>query len=174
MLSEYQWKRRLKLEKTLVYRKLPQYTFHDYNSVKGSAYFRGKQKCSITFTLPLDPVIPPPPDPIPITPPPTLYKDSLVGISWYYPSYDPGISFYFSDRQDYELEVHLSRDYPDEMPKLYVISPTSLPKHGNQGTVNSCGLSHDFHTRPNGPNGCVQICHFHSSAWVPQRPASVS
>lgn len=32
-------------------------------------------------------------------------------------------------------------------------------------TINSVGSSHAFHTLSNGPDGCVQICHFKSEFW---------
>jgi len=60
----------------------------------------------------------------------------------------------------YELKLQLTPHYPFEMPCLYVTCPRLLFKHGHSGTVNDEGVSHAFHTRSNGPGGCVQICHF--------------
>ena len=51
-------------------------------------------------------------------------------------------------------------NFPDGLPKLFVVSPAKLPKYNGRGTVNSVGASHDFHTLKNGPGGIVQICHF--------------
>lgn len=71
----------------------------------------------------------------------------------------------YGSRTEFQLGLFLGRGFPDEMPKLYVASPTKLPKYGGHGTVNSAGSSHDFHTLSNGPSGVVQICHFKSSWW---------
>ena len=63
-----------------------------------------------------------------------------------------------------ELKLDLPKFYPDQMPELFVTSPRTLWKYGG-GTINSIGLSHAFHTQENGPNGCVQICHFKYNNW---------
>ena len=59
----------------------------------------------------------------------------------------------------YELTLELPEHYPDEAPQLYVTSPMTLWKHRRRGTINAEGTSHAFHTRANGPGGCVRICH---------------
>ena len=64
----------------------------------------------------------------------------------------------------YQLKLVLSEWYPDQMPSLYVTYPLILWKYGGN-TINSEGVSHAFHTFSNGPNGCVQICHFKSENW---------
>lgn len=64
----------------------------------------------------------------------------------------------------FQLKLVITNHYPDEMPRLYVISPATLRKY-DQGCINSEGSSHEFHTSPNGPEGCVQICHFSSDSW---------
>ncbi len=65
----------------------------------------------------------------------------------------------------YLLSLKLSEYFPDSMPELYVISPVTLWKHGYSSSINSLGVSHDYHTNSNGPGGCVQICHFKSEYW---------
>ena len=72
------------------------------------------------------------------------------------------------DGNKFELKLVLGKKYPDEMPELYVVSPHILPKRGG-GTVNDAGLSHAFHTRPKGPEGCTQICHCNSTSWDPSK-----
>ncbi len=62
--------------------------------------------------------------------------------------------------REYELTLRLSEEYPYEKPELFVTSPITLWKYDSESTINEEGLSHDFHTRSNGPDGCVQICHF--------------
>ena len=64
----------------------------------------------------------------------------------------------------YQLKLVLTCHYPYEMPNLYVVSPITLRKSCVCCTVNAEGVSRAFHTRSNGPGGCVQICHFGS--WV--------
>jgi hypothetical protein len=70
---------------------------------------------------------------------------------------------------NYELKLLIPTLYPDEMPKLYVTSPTALWQHGFRRMVNIEGTSHDFHTLENGPGGCVQICHFKTALWDASR-----
>jgi hypothetical protein len=65
----------------------------------------------------------------------------------------------------YTLKLTIPAWYPDEMPSLFVVSPLTLPKYGGRGTINKEGVSHDFHTKANGPGGCVQICHFNPENW---------
>jgi hypothetical protein len=78
----------------------------------------------------------------------------------------------------YKLKLAIPDYYPDEMPKLYIVSPSLLfcrfrdvqtiialgMSYGLQ-TINSMGITHAFHTLENGPGGCVQICHFKSALW---------
>ena len=71
-----------------------------------------------------------------------------------------------SDGYKYELKVLLGPKFPDKMPRLFVVSPNKVPKYGG-GFVNDAGLSHRFHTRGKGPDGCVEICH--CSSWDPSR-----
>lgn len=73
-----------------------------------------------------------------------------------------------SDGYKYKLKVLLGPEFPDIMPKMYVVSPHKVPKHGG-GFVNDAGFSHNFHTRGKGPDGCVEICHCSSSSWDPSR-----
>jgi len=75
-----------------------------------------------------------------------------------------------STRQNcYQLKLVLGRYYPDQMPNLYVISPSTLFNYHFTKTINSLGLSHAFHTLENGPDGCVQICHFKPETWDSSR-----
>jgi hypothetical protein len=64
----------------------------------------------------------------------------------------------------YQLKLILSPYYPHEKPILYVTFPLTLWKFGG-GTINSLDTSHSFHTFGNGPDGCVQICHFPPGTW---------
>jgi len=64
----------------------------------------------------------------------------------------------------FQLKLVLWEWHPDQMPSLYVSYPLILWKYGGN-TINSEGVSHAFHTLSNGPNGCVQICHFKSEHW---------
>ncbi len=73
-----------------------------------------------------------------------------------------------SDGYRYELKVLLGPKFPDQMPRLFVVSPHKAPKYGG-GFINNAGLSHKFHTRGKGPNGCVEICHCKESSWDPSR-----
>ena len=68
------------------------------------------------------------------------------------------------DNNKYQLELRLSRSYPDVKPKLYVINPNILHKQFYFETINEQGSRHAWHTSSNGPNGCVQICHS-STGW---------
>ena len=70
-------------------------------------------------------------------------------------------------RRWYELTLLLPECYPDEMPELYVSSPVTLWKEDGCETVNDEEVSHSFHTLSNGPDGCVQICHFKPDLWYP-------
>ena len=62
------------------------------------------------------------------------------------------------------LKLVLPTWYPDQMPRMFVVSPITLWKYDGT-TINSEGVSHAFHTLGNGPEGCVQICHFKSDNW---------
>jgi len=98
-------------------------------------------------------------------------------------------------RKSFQLKLVLPKGYPDRMPNLHVSSPKTLWKRincrkinpfniviplasrkhvistsidndfGEIETINSVGSSHEFHTLSNGPDGCVQICHFKSEYW---------
>lgn len=63
-----------------------------------------------------------------------------------------------SGRQ-YELRIDIPYDFPYSAPAMYVMSPQTLWKYGRSGTLNSEGVTHDFHTRSTGHGGRVQICH---------------
>ena len=65
----------------------------------------------------------------------------------------------------YDLKITIPPCFPDEAPELFVSRPLILPKRGfSAGSVNDGGTSHEFHTKSNGPGGCVQICY---SRWDP-------
>ena len=70
-----------------------------------------------------------------------------------------------SGGSQFTLRCVLHRRFPDEKPHLYVVSPHNLPKYGGHGTINALGKSHDFHTWKNGPDRCIQICHFKDDWW---------
>ena len=74
-----------------------------------------------------------------------------------------GVNIYGSSAE-FKLRLVLG-DFPDDLPKLFVVSPTKLPKYDGYGTVNSECASHEFHTSRNGPGGIVQICHFKRDWW---------
>lgn len=55
--------------------------------------------------------------------------------------------------------------FPYSKPSVYVYRPNPLWGHGYSKTINGYGISHNMHTLSNGPNGEVQICHWHSDRW---------
>jgi len=66
----------------------------------------------------------------------------------------------------YELKIVLDQSYPDEMPSMFVTFPKTLWLHGkNWISLNSEGVSHQYHTNSNSPEGYVQICHYDSETW---------
>jgi hypothetical protein len=65
----------------------------------------------------------------------------------------------------YELKLEIPPYYPDLEPHLYVTSPTTLFRYNSLNTINSLGLTHEFHTLHNGPKGCIQICHGGPENW---------
>jgi len=86
--------------------------------------------------------------------------------------YRSGVNPYFNgyyttptNKKSFNLKVNILPWYPDEMPELYVTSPLNLYTCKGFDTINSKGISHEFHTLSNGPNGCVQICHFKTENW---------
>ena len=68
---------------------------------------------------------------------------------------------------DYKLKLALPPGFPDERPKLYIVDPILLiGKKGDEVVlINSQGVSHKFHTLSNGPDSCIQICHYDSESW---------
>jgi hypothetical protein len=73
------------------------------------------------------------------------------------------VSIYGSS-SEFKLRLVLG-NFPDDLAKLFVVSPAILPKYNSRGNVNSEGASHAFHTLKNGPGGIVQICHFKRDWW---------
>ena len=69
-----------------------------------------------------------------------------------------------SDGRMYLLRLDIGKGFPEEMPRLYVVTPFVLPKYGG-GTINEEGISHFFHTRDKAPCGEVQICHDALPLW---------
>jgi hypothetical protein len=63
----------------------------------------------------------------------------------------------------YKGRLVLPSHYPYQEPLLYVISPNPLPRYHGHGTINAAGGTARYHTCPNGPGGCVRICH--SLSW---------
>jgi len=72
-----------------------------------------------------------------------------------------------SHRGNYQLKLILGNNYPCDMPALFVNSPLILFQRNSSRTINELGSSHNFHTLPNGPRGCVQICHTKPELWSP-------
>ena len=64
-----------------------------------------------------------------------------------------------------KLKIEIPPCYPDEVPKLFVVSPRLLWKRGHRELLNSEEISHTWHTLENGPYGCVQICHCYEGDW---------
>lgn len=83
-------------------------------------------------------------------------------------TYVEGVFGVSGDWREYVLRVDLPDNYPDEMPSLYIISPHTLCRNGG-GTINELGTSHAFHTKSNGPGGCVAICHCSPANWDASR-----
>ena len=65
----------------------------------------------------------------------------------------------------YLLKLIISENYPDEMPKLYVVCPKILWQYGGMATINNIEFSHAFHTNSNDTQGNIQICHYSSESW---------
>ena len=65
----------------------------------------------------------------------------------------------------YKIWSPIPSTYPSSKPPVYVYQPNPLLGYGGQKTINSYGTSHYMHTFTNGPNGEVQICHWHSDRW---------
>ena len=81
---------------------------------------------------------------------------------------NPYFTGYFTTpakKKRFSLKVNILSWYPDEMPQLYVTSPLKLYTANGYDTINAKGISHEFHTLSNGPDGCIQICHFKSENW---------
>jgi len=76
----------------------------------------------------------------------------------------------YGSSAEFKLRLILG-NFPDDLPKLFVVSPAKLPKHNGHGTINSKGSSHDFHTLSNGSGGVVQICHFKRNWWDSSKTA---
>ncbi len=63
----------------------------------------------------------------------------------------------------YTLKIDLSLNYPNNIPKVFVINPKPLlTKYG--GSMMSPSAS--MHTLQ-GENGCVRICHYGTRSWSP-------
>ncbi|MHC4116590.1 MAG: ubiquitin-conjugating enzyme E2 variant [Planctomycetota bacterium] len=58
----------------------------------------------------------------------------------------------------YRLRLDIPPDYPNNQPRLFVISPVTLWKHRGRGKINDEEVSHSFHTLGTGHGGCVEIC----------------
>lgn len=82
-------------------------------------------------------------------------KDGIYFIGWYITT--TGIQ--------YLLKLIVSENYPDERPKLYVVSPKTLWQYEGMATINNVEVSHAFHTLSNDSQGHIQICHFSSESW---------
>jgi ubiquitin-protein ligase len=65
----------------------------------------------------------------------------------------------------YRLNIELENDYPNALPKVYVVYPLPLLKH--DGSAIS-GASHSLHTLGNDGEK-IQICHYKSENWNPNQ-----
>lgn len=65
---------------------------------------------------------------------------------------------------NYQLRLYFNPLLPEVCPALYVWAPLVVPRMPS-GDVNSIGMSHDYHTLGNGPEGRVTICHTAPSDW---------
>lgn len=65
---------------------------------------------------------------------------------------------------NYLLRLYFNPLLPEVCPALYVWDPLIVPRNPS-GRVNDFSMSHEFHTRENGPEGRVQICHTAPSDW---------
>jgi ubiquitin-protein ligase len=63
----------------------------------------------------------------------------------------------------YRLNILLPNDYPNSLPKVYIVFPLPLKKA--DGSIIT-GLSHSFHTLENDGDK-IQICHYKPNAWKP-------
>lgn len=63
----------------------------------------------------------------------------------------------------YQLRLELNPQLPEVCPELFVWEPIILP-NASSGTINEL-LGHSTHTRPNGPDGRVQICFIAPNDW---------
>jgi hypothetical protein len=60
----------------------------------------------------------------------------------------------------YQLRLDVGPHYPYVAPDLQVTSPPVLWMYGGRQTINSLGVSHNYHVYGNDPNsGCLRICH---------------
>lgn len=65
----------------------------------------------------------------------------------------------------YFLKLIFPDYYPDEIPKLYILTPRTLLNHDRSITLNDLGSSHEFHTLTSDKDGHLQICHYDSDNW---------
>ena len=101
----------------------------------------------------------------------SIERNNMARVHPWFRLYRRGDDYYFRGwyssttlRCPCELKLDIPPYYPHQIPPLYVISPVTLWEF-NGPTINSRGASHAFHTLQNGPNGCIQICHFNSETW---------
>jgi len=57
----------------------------------------------------------------------------------------------------YKLRLVLDQMHPYAAPRMFIVSPRVLHMYGGQGTINSLGISHAFHTVSDGSGDRVQI-----------------
>lgn len=71
--------------------------------------------------------------------------------------------FYFfigwitSEINKYKMRLVLDQMHPYVAPRMFIVSPRILHMYGGQGTINSLGISHAFHTVSDNPGDRVQI-----------------
>lgn len=59
----------------------------------------------------------------------------------------------------YQLRAQLSYSYPNEKPRLSIVTPKVLYKHGSFDTLNDIGSSHTFHIYGTDNDGNIDVCH---------------
>ena len=61
-------------------------------------------------------------------------------------------------KRRYKLRLVLPPEYPfGGAPRMFIVSPRVLHMYGGQGTINSLGISHAFHTVSDGPGDQIEI-----------------
>lgn len=97
-----------------------------------------------------------------------LVNEIFPGFQIFYGSSSFGFTGWITPKagiRSCELRAEASYDFPYSKVALYVTQPRVLWMYGGKSSINSLGITHDYHTHSNGPDGCVQICHV--AEWDP-------